>query len=155
MKKNNKGFSLVELIVVVLILGILAVAVTPQIMNWINKSKIAKDESYAGSVATAIESVTLEYVGKNLSDCICSEITIANDASGKPALTAKDKSGTAVTFTETPADKTAAKYLLDVRDMIGKEKIAIPEQSNRSKYIIKITPNATTSTVTVEVTPTT
>ena len=52
MKKNNKGFSLAELIVVVLILGILAVAVTPQIMNWVNKSKVGKDEMYAGNIAT-------------------------------------------------------------------------------------------------------
>jgi type IV pilus assembly protein PilA len=63
LKKENKGFSLVELIVVVLILGILAVAVTPQIMNWIDKSKENKDLSYAGSVATAVESVALEYYG--------------------------------------------------------------------------------------------
>lgn len=63
LKKENKGFSLVELIVVVLILGILAVAVTPQIMNWIDKSKKNKDLSYAGSVATATESVALEYFG--------------------------------------------------------------------------------------------
>lgn len=63
LKKENKGFSLVELIVVVLILGILAVAVTPQIMNWIDKSKDNKDLSYAGSVATAVESVALEYYG--------------------------------------------------------------------------------------------
>ena len=64
MKKNNKGFSLAELIVVVLILGILAVAVTPQIMNWVNKSKVGKDEMYAGNIATAAESVALEHLGK-------------------------------------------------------------------------------------------
>ncbi len=71
LKKENKGFSLVELIVVVLILGILAVAVTPQIMNWIDKSKENKDLSYAGSVATAVESVALEYYGVKgeIADC--------------------------------------------------------------------------------------
>lgn len=67
-KKNNKGFSLVELIVVVLILGILAVAVTPQIMTWIDKSHVAKDESYAGTASSAIEAVALEFIGKGEQD---------------------------------------------------------------------------------------
>ncbi|MCI5848904.1 MAG: type II secretion system GspH family protein, partial [Lachnoclostridium sp.] len=35
-KKNNKGFSLVELIVVVLIMAIIAVALAPQVMKWVN-----------------------------------------------------------------------------------------------------------------------
>ena len=43
MKKDNKGFSLVELIVVVLIMGILAVALTPQVLKWVNNSRVAND----------------------------------------------------------------------------------------------------------------
>lgn len=43
MKRNNKGFSLVELIVVVLIMAIIAVALAPQVMKWVENSRIAKD----------------------------------------------------------------------------------------------------------------
>ncbi len=43
--KDNKGFSLVELIVVVLIMGILAVALTPQVLKWVNNSRIANDNA--------------------------------------------------------------------------------------------------------------
>ena len=43
MKKNNKGFSLVELIVVILIMAIIAVAIPPQVMKWVENSRIAKD----------------------------------------------------------------------------------------------------------------
>ena len=43
MKKNNKGFSLVELIVVILIMAILGVALTPQVMKWVENSRIASD----------------------------------------------------------------------------------------------------------------
>ncbi len=43
MKKNNKGFSLVELIVVVLIMAIVAVALAPQVMKWVQNSRIASD----------------------------------------------------------------------------------------------------------------
>ena len=53
MKKNNKGFSLVELIVVVLIMGILAVALTPQVMKWVDKSRVAADKDTIQAVKTA------------------------------------------------------------------------------------------------------
>ena len=43
MKKNNKGFSLVELIVVILIMAIVAVALAPQVMKWVENSRIATD----------------------------------------------------------------------------------------------------------------
>ena len=46
-KTNNKGFSLVELIVVVLIMAIIAVALAPQVMKWVGNSKKATDvQSY-------------------------------------------------------------------------------------------------------------
>jgi len=44
-KKNNKGFSLVELIVVILIMAILGVALAPQVMRWVNNSRMATDAS--------------------------------------------------------------------------------------------------------------
>lgn len=43
MKKDNKGFSLVELIVVVLIMAIIAVALAPQVIKWVENSRIASD----------------------------------------------------------------------------------------------------------------
>ncbi len=43
MLKDNKGFSLVELIVVVLIMAIVAVALAPQVMKWVENSRIASD----------------------------------------------------------------------------------------------------------------
>ena len=42
-KMNNKGFSLVELIVVVLIMAIIAVALAPQVMKWVNNSRVSSD----------------------------------------------------------------------------------------------------------------
>ena len=43
MKKDNNGFSLVEMIVVVLIIAIIAVALAPQVMKWVENSRIASD----------------------------------------------------------------------------------------------------------------
>ena len=129
LKKENKGFSLVELIVVVLILGILAVAVTPQIMNWIDKSKVGKDEAYAGGVATAEESVALEYLGKGK----------ASEISSPLKLTSAGIDG---------VDATTTGFKKDVHDMIAKYQN--PEQSGADYF--EITISASSSTVTVNVT---
>lgn len=51
-KKNNKGFSLVELIVVVLIMAIIGVALAPQVTKWVGNSRQAADQqSYEGMLA--------------------------------------------------------------------------------------------------------
>ncbi len=54
-KKNNKGFSLVELIVVVLIMAIIAVSLAPQVMKWVNNSRIATDIQTGDSVVSAAQ----------------------------------------------------------------------------------------------------
>ena len=53
-ENSNGGFSLVELIVVVLIMGILAVSLTPQVMKWVNNARKANDMVYLHSLETAI-----------------------------------------------------------------------------------------------------
>ena len=55
MRKNNKGFSLVELIVVVLIMAIIAVALAPQVMKWVGKSKESTDVSNYNSIVSHIQ----------------------------------------------------------------------------------------------------
>lgn len=59
-KKNNKGFTLVELIVVIAIMAILAVAVTPKLTQFLDKSKIATDKEIANTICTAFTSVSLD-----------------------------------------------------------------------------------------------
>ncbi len=54
-KKNNKGFSLVELIVVILIMAILGVALAPQVMRWVNNSRIATDASNYDALVDAAQ----------------------------------------------------------------------------------------------------
>ena len=52
-KMNNKGFSLVELIVVVLIMAIIAVALAPQVMKWVENSRKSTDCNNYDSVGSA------------------------------------------------------------------------------------------------------
>ena len=55
MKKNNKGFSLVELIIVIAIMAILAGALAPALIKYINKSRRSAHISNADTIRTACQ----------------------------------------------------------------------------------------------------
>ena len=54
-KMNNKGFSMVELIIVIAIMAILAAALAPALIKYINKSRLSTDVSTGTSIASAIQ----------------------------------------------------------------------------------------------------
>lgn len=83
MKKNNKGFSLVELIVVVLIMGIIAVALAPQVMKWVGK---AQDNSRTSEIASVKSSVQVAVAEAQSDGWATSAVTFRYNASGVEAL---------------------------------------------------------------------
>lgn len=72
---NNKGFSLVELIIVIAIMAILAGALAPQLIQYLDQSRKGRDVETAQTIATAVNSALGSEVAYNtaascyLEDC--------------------------------------------------------------------------------------
>ncbi len=64
MKKNNKGFTLVELIVVLVILAILAAILVPALLGWIDKAKEKQTTTNAEAAYVAAQATYTEAYGK-------------------------------------------------------------------------------------------
>src|SRR5699024_3139270 len=67
MKQVQKGFTLIELMIVVAIIGILAAVAIPQYQNYIAKSQVSRVMSETSAIRTAVETCLLE--GVEESDC--------------------------------------------------------------------------------------
>lgn len=54
-KLNNKGFSLVEIIIVIAVMAVLTGIIAPQIMSYVEESREAKDLQLVNSIFTAVQ----------------------------------------------------------------------------------------------------
>ena len=54
---NNKGFSLVELIIVIAIMAVLIGVLAPQYLKYVEKSKISSDSDLVASIRSGVETM--------------------------------------------------------------------------------------------------
>jgi len=91
--KDNRGFSLVELIVVVLIMAIVAVALAPQVVKWVENSRISSDLETRTDIEKACQfAVTDEEIFKEVKNGD-RQIIITKDDSGTHVRAWPDESG--------------------------------------------------------------
>ena len=76
---GNKGFSLVELIIVIAIMAILIGVMAPQLLRYVERTRVSSDTQLADSVRTAVRTAMMDPVVIN-DDSATSAIAVFNSA---------------------------------------------------------------------------
>ena len=122
-KMNNKGFSLVELIIVIAIMAILAAALAPQLIKYLEESRISTDEQACDTIKS------------------CFNAALTNEDAYKAISNGTVGSG--ITFS-TEADISTGDTALDDELKASLAQLEAPKESGKSKYEITWTLGGTT-----------
>lgn len=76
-KTNNKGFSLVELIVVIAIMAVLVGVLAPQFLRYVEKTRLQRDNSAISEIATSIKAAMAE---EDVNTAVTTGTTVAASA---------------------------------------------------------------------------
>ena len=140
-KKDNKGFSLVELIIVIAIMAILVGIVGTQVLPYINKSKEAKDfqiiNSYCTAATTAYSSNAAALTANEYVITIgASAAAGATDAVSVSGGTAAEQTTLKKAFTDLNNVQTVADLNLESKE--GKKVTAITITCKNTKPMISV-----------------
>ena len=119
LRKNDKGFTLVELIVVLVILALLAAILVPALLGYIDKAKKEKNYQAAQEVHTAVQALATESYGKGDATPQV-KLSDVKDLSGIDDIAevfVKWKSTGAKTKTDFQVDEMSVKFKSDSSDV--------------------------------------
>jgi len=119
MKKNNKGFTLVELIIVLGILAILAAILVPTLLGYIERARSEKDYSTAQTMRVAAQATIDQAYGDGYN---------INNAGGGAATAITKLEQMTGTFAYSGAG-TPGKYVSMAYDLAGVDRAKVTEFS--------------------------
>ena len=103
--KNEKGFTLIELIMVIVILGILAATAVPRFVDLRSDAQTARRDNLTGALRSAVNILHANYILNTSSTYNATDIVGSVDASGLQPVVASATSITAtadnITYTWT------------------------------------------------------
>lgn len=112
--KKNKGFSLVELIVVIAVMAVLVGVLAPAYLRYVDKAELQKDVSAIGEVIEAIKVAAAE---EDVAEIIPN---VGEDGSKAWETTVMITENTgAITATTTKTGKNVDKLLREVQETVG------------------------------------
>ncbi|MGN0514688.1 MAG: type II secretion system protein [Lachnospiraceae bacterium] len=146
MKLNNKGFSLVELIVVIAIMAILVGVLAPSVLGQLDKAKISKDKQAIETVCTAIATAYADQMVTGTKDQATAAAAVTFITTGTPA---------AITDTDVTSFTGA------IQDIVGASQVLLESSEFKDATITitltdagKVTAKATGTKSTVDFTVT-
>ena len=121
MRKNNKGFTLVELIIVIAVIAILSAVAAPQYIKYVERSRESNDATMAASIREAALVAALDPVNGDDSFTVTWDTANdAGDAAGTKAITVtngdadgKIEAAIEEIVTATPATESKFAYTVD------------------------------------------
>lgn len=84
---GNKGFSLVELIIVIAIMAILVGVLAPNLLRYVEKTNVSADTQLADSVKTAITTAMMDPAVINATDGSASKFVTAHSTAAYVSIT--------------------------------------------------------------------
>ncbi len=132
-KKNNKGFSLVELIVVILIMAIIAVALAPQVMKWVNESRVSTDLQTSDMLKSVAQVA--------LTDEDAYAEVIAFSATQSLTITCSSTSGTVIAAVN---GATIADFTTAFTNGLGDSLANVKAKDSANNIVITVSKDATT-----------
>lgn len=135
-EEKNKGFSLVELIVVIAIMAILAIVIAPQVMKYIGQSRSSVDATNIALYKTAVNTA--------LADENAYKEVVASTADIVIVVTAPATAGDPPTVTYTGVANSGA-FAVELKEVLG-ETYPIPKQSGYNRFEINIDVDTTEKT---------
>ncbi len=111
---QRQGFTLLELLMVVIIVGILAAVAIPQLSDFVEKSRGAEAVANLGAIRTGIAAYQLENAGANPGNLAALDVTIGNTPDWTFAT-----SGGVGTATKARNPNSGETFTLDVNGTFG------------------------------------